>query len=482
MVIRTVTVGSAVEPASGPTEPKRAEPAEVFTRRERWEVGLIMAGILSATLLGFVAIFLVGRVYGILIGLGVLSYTLGLRHGVDADHICAIDNTTRKLLQQGKRPHTVGTWFSLGHSTVVMGMLVALVIAARWIVANLPSFESTGSLIGTAVSGGFLYLIAFINLLIFLEIYAIFRKLRAGALDAKALEVQLDQRGFMNRYFNFLFRFVNEPWQIYPIGVLFGLGFDTATEVALIAITVTVGTATSGFPLWMVLILPFMFTCGMVLVDTSDGDRDAIRLRLGVPQADPQGLLQPHDDDHLGPGRLHYRDDRAPRRPRSAELHLAGGPFGVWNSLGWLNGGVGTGASTSGGTSESPSSPCSWAVGSLRWRSIAGSATRRSGSGPLRGLPHRVRPDGRSLPTPWRGQGPESRGGRATEAPVPSFPAGCAGPGQLRVALGPRRGGGTDALGRRTARDFARTRTARSPSTGGSGTATPRAGPRRSAS
>lgn len=343
MVIRTVTVGSAVEPASGPTEPKRAEPAEVFTRRERWEVGLIMAGILSATLLGFVAIFLVGRVYGILIGLGVLSYTLGLRHGVDADHICAIDNTTRKLLQQGKRPHTVGTWFSLGHSTVVMGMLVALVIAARWIVANLPSFESTGSLIGTAVSGGFLYLIAFINLLIFLEIYAIFRKLRAGALDAKALEVQLDQRGFMNRYFNFLFRFVNEPWQIYPIGVLFGLGFDTATEVTLIAITVTVGTAASGFPLWMVLILPFMFTCGMVLTDTSDG--------IGMRFAYGWAFLKPIR-------KVYYNLTMTIISVLVAfiigtiellgvlvsELHLAGGPFGVWNSLGWLNGGVGPGA------------------------------------------------------------------------------------------------------------------------------------------
>ncbi|HEV2166857.1 MAG TPA: HoxN/HupN/NixA family nickel/cobalt transporter [Thermoplasmata archaeon] len=323
-------------------EPRSDGTSAVFTRRERWEVAAIFAGILLATLLGFAALFVIGRVYGILIGLGVLSYTLGLRHGVDADHICAIDNTTRKLLQQGKRPHTVGTWFSLGHSTVVLGMLVGLVLAARWIVENLPAFESTGNLVGTAVSGGFLYLIAFVNLLIVLEIYAIFRKLRAGVLDAQALEAQLDQRGFMNRYFHFLFRLVNEPWQIYPIGVLFGLGFDTATEVTLIAITVTVGTAAAGFPLWMILILPFLFTCGMALTDTSDG--------IGMRFAYGWAFLNPIR-------KVYYNLTMTIISVLVAfvigtvellgvlvrELGLSGGPFGIWNSLGWLNGGGGAG-------------------------------------------------------------------------------------------------------------------------------------------
>lgn len=314
--------------------------AMVFTPRERWGVALIYGGIVVATVLGFVSIFLVGRTYGIFIGLGTLAYTLGLRHGVDADHICAIDNTTRKLLQQNKRPYTVGTWFSLGHSTIVMGMLVALVLAARWILSNVPTFESTGNLIGTAVSAGFLYIIAFINLLIFFEIYAIFRKLRTGALDQQQLEDQLNNRGFMNRYFNYLFKLVNEPWQIYPIGVLFGLGFDTATEVTLIAVTVTVGTAATGFPLWMVLVLPFLFTCGMVLTDTSDG--------IGMRFAYGWAFLKPIRKVYYNLtmtvisvlvafviGTIEVLGVVA------SELRLSGGPFGFWDDMNWLNGAPG---------------------------------------------------------------------------------------------------------------------------------------------
>ncbi len=315
--------------------------AAPLSPREKGELSLVYLGILIATVGAFAATFLVARTYGIFLGLGILAYTLGLRHGVDADHICAIDNTTRKLLQQGKRPHTVGTWFSLGHSTVVLGLLVGLVVAARWVVTNLPGFEAEGSVIGGAVSGGFLYLIAAINLLILLEIYRIFRKLRTGTLDERALEEQLSQRGFMSRYFNFLFRLVNEPWQIYPIGVLFGLGFDTATEVALIAITVTVGTATAGFSLWTVLVLPVLFTCGMVLVDTSDG--------VGMRYAYGWAFLKPIRKVYYNLtmtvisvlvafliGTIELLGVAA------AAFHLSGGPFGIWNAVGWLNGGVGT--------------------------------------------------------------------------------------------------------------------------------------------
>jgi nickel/cobalt transporter (NiCoT) family protein len=312
----------------------------VFTRREKWGVALVVVGILAATVLGLAATFVVGQVYGIFIGLGILCYTLGLRHGVDADHICAIDNTTRKLLQQGKRPYTVGTWFSLGHSTIVMAMIVALVVAEQSVAAAVPAIRTEGSIIGTAVSGGFLYVIAFINLLIFLEIYAIFRRLRTGSMNPAELDEQLNKRGFMNRYFNFLFKLVNEPWQIYPIGVLFGLGFDTATEVALITTTLLVATLTTGFPLWMVLILPFMFTCGMVLTDTVDG--------IGMRFAYGWAFLKPMRKVFYNltmtlisvlvafvVGTIEILGVMA------SEFHLSGGPGGVWTSLNWLNSGVG---------------------------------------------------------------------------------------------------------------------------------------------
>jgi len=308
----------------------------ILTASERTRIALIYAAIGVATALGLAATFLIGRTYGIFIGLGILAYTLGLRHGVDADHICAIDNTTRKLLQQGKRPYTVGTWFSLGHSTVVMGMLVGLVVAARFILATYPTFASVGAVLGTAISGGFLYLIALINLLIFWEVYQIFRQLRRGVLDQPALEAQLNGRGFMNRYFGFLFRFVNEPWQIYPVGLLFGLGFDTATEVTLIAITVTVGTAAAGVPLWTVLVLPFLFTCGMVLTDTSDGI--GMRYAYGWAFAKPirkvyynltMTVISVLVAFVIGTIEL--------LAVVASELHLVGGPLGFWSAMNWLS-------------------------------------------------------------------------------------------------------------------------------------------------
>jgi nickel/cobalt transporter (NiCoT) family protein len=257
-------------PATVPINVPPAAPA-VFLPRERALVTAIFLGILAATAVGFAAIGLIARVFPVFIGLAALSYILGLRHGVDADHISAIDNTTRKLLQQGKRPLTVGTWFSLGHSTIVIALIVALVVAVDAVAKVVPAIAAVGTVIGTGVSGAFLYLIALINLVIALEIYRIFRQLRTGQLDAAALDEQLAKRGFMNRYFGGLFRLVNEPWQIYPVGVLFGLGFDTATEVAIIALTLKFGTGTGAVPVWMVLTLPFLFTCGMVLTDTADG-------------------------------------------------------------------------------------------------------------------------------------------------------------------------------------------------------------------
>lgn len=240
--------------------------------------------IAAATIFGFVISAIIGRISLVFAGLGIVAYVLGLRHGLDADHIAAIDNTTRKLMQEGKRPLSVGMWFSLGHSTIVAGLIVALVISTRVIASWIPMLQSAGAVIGTSISGTFLWVIGLINIPIVLGIYKTYKQFRKGAIDSDQLVELLDKRGFLNRYFSPLFRLVGKPWQIYPIGVLFGLGFDTASEVALIAITVGIGVS-SSVPLWMVLILPYMFTCGMVLVDSTDG----ITMRLAYDWA----FLQP---------------------------------------------------------------------------------------------------------------------------------------------------------------------------------------------
>jgi high-affinity nickel-transport protein len=223
-----------------------------LSRGEKFSVLLVYSAIAIATLIGFVASIVVGASFARLAALGILAYTLGLRHGVDADHIVAIDNTTRKLLQDGERPLTVGTWFSLGHSTVVVGLVVALVVATKSVANQIPGLQSSGAIIGTTVSGIFLFLIGLVNAIIVMGIYQTFKTMKEGKLNESELEV------------------LRKPWQIYPVGVLFGLGFDTASEIALFAITV-VFAVSSSIPLWMILLLPFLFTCGMVLADTTDG-------------------------------------------------------------------------------------------------------------------------------------------------------------------------------------------------------------------
>ncbi len=242
------------------------------SRSERIRIGIVYALILVTTGIGFTLSFIIGQISPILAGLGLVAYAFGLRHGVDADHIVAIDNTTRKLLQDGQRPFTVGTWFSLGHSAIVFILTVALVIATRVVVAELPAVQSAGEIIGLAVSGTFLIVIGLVNVLIVVGIYRVFVELKEGdqKLNAAELEELLNKRGVMNRLFRPLFGLIRKPWHIFPVGVLFGLGFDTATEVALIAISVGVGVS-SAVPVWAILILPLMFTCGMVFVDTTDG-------------------------------------------------------------------------------------------------------------------------------------------------------------------------------------------------------------------
>lgn len=259
---------------TAPTTPEGNAIASGFgvSRSERIRIGILYALILGATAFGFIAAFIIGQLSPVLGGLGLVAYAFGLRHGVDADHIVAIDNTTRKLLQDGQRPFTVGMWFSLGHSAVVFVLTLALVFATRSIVAELPAVQSAGQIIGLAVSGTFLIVIGLVNVLIVVGIYRVFVELKGGneKLNAAELEDLLNKRGVLNRLFRPLFGVIRKPWHIFPVGFLFGLGFDTATEIALIAISVGVGVS-SSIPIWMILILPLMFTCGMVFVDTTDG-------------------------------------------------------------------------------------------------------------------------------------------------------------------------------------------------------------------
>ncbi|MEU0332441.1 HoxN/HupN/NixA family nickel/cobalt transporter [Streptomyces sp. NPDC006193] len=206
------------------------------------------------------------------VGLGVTAYTLGMRHAFDADHIAAIDNTTRKLMADGKRPVSVGFWFALGHSSVVV--LLALLIAGGTSLAGKVMNEGSAThqvlgFLGTTISGAFLYLIAALNLIALVGILKVFRAMRAGAFDEKELEQHLDSRGFMNRVLGRLTKSVSRPGQMYPLGFLFGLGFDTATEVTLM---VMAGSgAAAGLPWYAVLCLPLLFAAGMSLFDTLDG-------------------------------------------------------------------------------------------------------------------------------------------------------------------------------------------------------------------
>jgi high-affinity nickel-transport protein len=208
-----------------------------------------------------------------LLALGGLAYTFGLRHAFDADHISAIDNTTRKLLQERKQPVGVGFFFSLGHSTVVLLIAAALGLAAKWIVEGVVGgggdLRSIGGAVGTLISGTFLVLIGILNLVILLDIIRVYRRMRGGEFDRQGLEHELMSGGLMTRLFGRLFRVISHSWQMYPIGFLFGLGFDTASEVALLAISA--GAAAKGIPFLAVLALPLIFAAGMSLMDTADG-------------------------------------------------------------------------------------------------------------------------------------------------------------------------------------------------------------------
>ena len=205
----------------------------------------------------------------VLLGTALLAYTFGLRHAVDADHIAAIDNVTRKLMQQGKRPVAVGFFFSLGHSTIVFGLSVAIALTSVAIKNRFDSFESIGGIIGTSVSAFFLLAIAIANIIILVSVYRTFQHVkRGGQFVDEDLNLILAKRGFFGRIFRNLFRLIEHSWQMYPVGFLFGLGFDTATEVGLLGISAT--EATKGLPIWSILVFPTLFTAGMALIDSTD--------------------------------------------------------------------------------------------------------------------------------------------------------------------------------------------------------------------
>jgi high-affinity nickel-transport protein len=250
-------------------------------RGERLTLAMMIVVVLVLHVVGFLTLialvtpnhYRLGSAGAFTVGVGVTAYTLGLRHAFDADHIAAIDNTTRKLMGEGKRPLSVGFWFSLGHSTVVFALTFLLAIGIKSVAGPVKSGHSglhqVTSSIGTLISGSFLYVIAALNVVILLGIVKVFREMKRGRYDEQALEQQLDRRGFMNRLFGGLTKTITRPKQMYPIGVLFGLGFDTASEVALLVLAG--GAAGAGLPWYAILCLPVLFAAGMSLMDSIDG-------------------------------------------------------------------------------------------------------------------------------------------------------------------------------------------------------------------
>jgi nickel/cobalt transporter (NiCoT) family protein len=209
-------------------------------------------------------------VYPPLVGLGFVAYMFGLRHAFDADHIAAVDDTVRYMLQKGKKPLGVGFFFSLGHSSVVLGLAIAIAFAAGMVKRDLPFLQNIGGLLGAGVSGTFLWVIGVLNLLVLLDILKVWQQAKTGTHSHAHLEDMLTRRGLINRLFGGrLQKLMNHSWQMYPLGLLFGLGFDTASEVGLLAMTA--GASAANLPMPAVLSLPILFAAGMTLMDTTDG-------------------------------------------------------------------------------------------------------------------------------------------------------------------------------------------------------------------
>jgi high-affinity nickel-transport protein len=266
---------------AAPAPSRLARIRGALTGAEWRRVGGMAAVIVGLHLVGFFLLFAVvvphhfelgsAGVFGV--GIGITAYTLGMRHAFDADHIAAIDNTTRKLMSDGQRPLSVGFFFSLGHSTIVFGLATLFAIGVRGLAGAVSSDSSAlhqaAGVIGPTVSGTFLMAIGALNLLVLISIVRIFRGMRRGDYDEAELEAELESRGLMSRLYRRATDKVTKQWQMYPIGALFGLGFDTATEIALLA---TAGAAAAGgLPFYAILCLPILFAAGMSLLDTIDG-------------------------------------------------------------------------------------------------------------------------------------------------------------------------------------------------------------------
>ncbi|MBK5305607.1 MAG: HoxN/HupN/NixA family nickel/cobalt transporter [Frankiaceae bacterium] len=273
--------------APAPAPPTSRKRLIHFDRDEKIRVGLLFGAVAALHIVGF-GLFAhynsiaeyhqIADNKGTLLyaGAASLAYVFGLRHAFDADHIAAIDETTRLLLQKGKKPLGVGFFFSLGHSTVVFALSFAIAIAAQAAVGFQESFAGIGGVIGASVSGVFLYIIAGFNFVILMGIIRTWQDMKRGQYSPDELDELLAQRGLMNRIFKGRYnKFINHSWQMYPVGILFGLGFDTATEVGFLAISATAATAAVGsgvtLPPLAIIALPIIFAAGMSMMDTFDG-------------------------------------------------------------------------------------------------------------------------------------------------------------------------------------------------------------------
>ena len=241
-----------------------------MTRSELTRLGGFSAAVVLLHVAGFGLFVYYLPSNPALAGLASLAYTFGLRHAFDADHIAAIDNTTRKFLQDGKRSMGVGFFFSLGHSSIVFGLTAGLAIAAKSVSSSIPALQRYGSTVGVSVSGTFLLVIGALNLLVLLEVVGVFRRMKSGTYKEDDLESALVKQGFLSRVLlKRLGSKIDASWKMYPLGLLFGLGFDTATEITLLA--VAAGVATHHVPFLAVVSLPLIFAAGMSLMDTADG-------------------------------------------------------------------------------------------------------------------------------------------------------------------------------------------------------------------
>ncbi|MDP9013607.1 MAG: HoxN/HupN/NixA family nickel/cobalt transporter [Pseudomonadota bacterium] len=242
----------------------------IFTSAEWARIGALYGCVALLHVVGWGLYLHYVGAYPSLVGLGFVAYMFGLRHAFDADHIAAVDDTVRYLLQKGKKPLGIGFFFSLGHSTVVLGLAIGIAFSASAVKQELPQLKNIGGLIGAGVSGTFLWIIGILNLLVLLDILKVWQKEKSGKRSHAHLEELLQQRGLVNRLLGgSLQKLMNHSWQMYPLGLLFGLGFDTASEVGLLAMTA--GASAGDMPVAAVLSLPTLFAAGMTMMDTTDG-------------------------------------------------------------------------------------------------------------------------------------------------------------------------------------------------------------------